>query len=133
MSTQEKLFKTLVSKMICKTRPCSEEREQRLLAFYNQSEFLYDVFCESVYTLVTTNNIGSISLDDFGCTRFDSAGDECGAGQTLLSQKDVMASCDDIIAYVDLALNRLQNRLEVPEEWIIPQHRQPLVRKIKLS
>ena len=133
MSTHEKLFKTLISKMICKKMPCSEEREQRLLAFYSQSEFFYDMFCESVYTLVSTNNISVISLDDFGCTQFDAAGDNCGAGQGLLYRKDITDSCDDIIVYVDLALSRLQNRLETPDGWIVPPHRKPLVRKIKLS
>ena len=133
MSTQEKLFKTLVSKMICKKMPCSEEREQRLLAFYSQSEFFYDMFCESVYTLVSTNNISVISLDDFGHTQFDSVGENCGVGQALLSQKDVACPSDDIIIYIDLALQRLQNRLEATEEWIVPHQRQARVRGIKLS
>ncbi len=133
MSTQEKLFKTLVSKMICKKMSCSEERERNLLAFHGQSEFFYDMFCEAVYTLVSTNNISVISLDDFGRVQFDAAGDNCGVGQGLLCEKDVNISCDDIIVYVDLALSRLQNRLETPDGWIVPPHRQPLVRKIKLS
>lgn len=133
MSTQEQLFKTLVSKMICKKMPCSEERESHLLAFYGQSEFFYDMFCEAVYTLMSTNNISTISLDDFGLVRFDAAGDTCGVGQGLLQLKDITDSGDDIIVYVDLALSRLQNRLETPDGWIMPPRRQPLVRKIKLS
>lgn len=111
MSKQEMLYKTLVSKLICNKVTSSEEREKRLFTFYNQSEFYYDVFCESVYMLMTRNSVNTIYLDEFGYTHFEFPNDKI-VGYELLSKEDIISYNDDIILYIELALTRLQNQLE---------------------
>ena len=133
MSTQEKLFKTLVSKMICNKSPETNGREHRLLDFYNQSEHLYDVFCDAVYALVTTNNINTVSLDDEGHTRLNADGNIGGGRYLLLSNQDVVYGCDDIIVYIDLALSRLQKHLECADHLVMPTLSHGRIRRIKLS
>lgn len=110
MSTQEMRFKVLVSEMICSKMDVSEEREKRLLNFYNNAEFYYDNFCESVYMLMTNNNVNNLSLDDFGYTHFDYIKNN-SIGYALLSKVDITNPSDDIIVYIELALKRLEARL----------------------
>lgn len=116
MSTQEKLFTSLVSKLICKKVSFPAEREKQLISFYNLKELHYDNFCESVYILMSTNNISTISLDDFGYTRHDTLADANGIGYELLSKEDISSPYDDVIVYIELGLKRLQERLEVAED-----------------
>lgn len=112
MSTQEKLFKVLVSELICTKMDLSEERENRLINFYNQAEYYYDTFCEAVYLLMTNDNIETISLDDFGYAHFNHIGDNNLIGHALLSKEDIINPSDDIILYIKLALRRLEARLQ---------------------
>ena len=111
MSTQEMRFKALVSEMICCKLDLSEEREKRLLNFYNHAEFYYEVFCESVYILQTRNNVDSLSLDDFGYTHFNYINTDKLLGYALLTKEDIVNQNDDIILYIELALKRLEARL----------------------
>ena len=111
MSKQEILFKTLVSNLICSKVASVEEREKRLLTFYSQAELYYDVFCDSVYMLTTNPNVNSLFLDEFGYTHFECSNDKFFVCE-LLRKEDIIGCNDDIILYIDLALGRLQYRLE---------------------
>lgn len=111
MSKQEFLFKSLISKLICSKVASAEEREKRLLAFHGQSELYYDVFCDSIYILATNPNANSIFLDEFGYTHFECSNPNVFVYE-LLRKEDIISCNDDIILYVDLALGRLQCRLD---------------------
>ncbi len=111
MSKQERMFNRLVYEMICYKAKSKDEKEKRLFNFFSQSEFHYDVFCDSVYILMTKNNNNTIFLDEFGHTHFDYINDSVFAYE-LLCSKDIEGYNDDIIKYIDLALFRLENRIK---------------------
>lgn len=111
MSKQELLFKTLVSKLICKKVNSPEEQEKQLFEFYNQADFYYEVFCESIYMLMTRNSVNTIFMDEFGDTHLGYSNDNI-VGYELLCNEDIEDSNDDIIKYIQLALDRLQYRLD---------------------
>lgn len=114
ITEQEMLYKKLVSKLILNNEVSLKEKEFRLFNFLNQSDFYYDVFCESVYQLMTNDSVETISLDDTGYPRVGFIClDDYYVGFELLSKNDIESAEDDIIIYVNLALERLQYRLSM--------------------
>lgn len=114
LTNHEIRFRTLVSDLIrCKdTR--ARDKEHRLINFWNQSEFYYDVFCESIYMLMTDSSVDALSIDDAGYARFDIIvlADDFFPGFELLTKEDIRPDVDDLIVYVDLALSRLDSRIK---------------------
>lgn len=113
-SRQELLFKTLVTDLIRCKDIRMKEKEYRLVNFWNQPEFYYDVFCESIYMLMTDDSVDTLSIDDSGYSRFDIIvlADDFYPGFELLTKEDIRPDVDDLIVYVDIALSRLRNRLK---------------------
>lgn len=113
LTEQELLFNRLVSELITYKNISNEEKQVSLLNFLSQSEFYYDVFCESVYILMTNDSIDTLSIDNTGYSRFDIIvlNDDNFVGFELLTKEDIVSVNDDIIVYIDLALKRLQTRL----------------------
>lgn len=113
LTEQELLFNRLVSELITYKNISIEEKQVSLLNFLSQSEFYYDVFCESVYILMTNDSIDTLSIDNTGYSRFDIIvlNDDNFVGFELLTKEDIVSVNDDIIVYIDLALKRLQTRL----------------------
>lgn len=114
LTNYELLFKTLVSDLIRSKDFHTGEKEHRLINFWNQSEFYYDVFCESIYLLMTEDSVDTLSIDDVGYSRFDVIvlSDDFFPGFELLTKADIRPDVDDLIVYVDLALSRLENRVK---------------------
>lgn len=113
LTNHETSFRTLVSDLIRCKDISVKEKDFRLLNFWNQSEFYYDIFCESIYMLMTDASIDSLSIDDSGYARFDIIvlSDDFYPGFELLTQNDIRSDVDDLIYYVDIALSRLGNRI----------------------
>ena len=114
LTNHELRFKTLVSDLIrCKDFH-AREKENRLINFWNQSEFYYDVFCESIYMLMTDDSVDTLSIDDVGYSRFDVIvlSDDFFPGFELLTKEDIHPDVDDLIFYVDIALKRLDSRIK---------------------
>ena len=114
LSRQERQFRTLVSDLIRCKDIRAKEKEYRLINFWNQSEYYYDVFCESIHMLMTDDSIDTLSIDDGGYTCFDIIvlADDYYPGYELLTKEDIQAEVDDIIIYIDIALSRLDTRIK---------------------
>ena len=112
MTEQELLYKKLVTNLICVKDVPSKEKNFLLYNFLNQSEYYYDVFCDSIYILMTDDSVETLSLDDTGYARFNFVRlDDFFVGFELLSKKDIASPEDDVVVYINLALERLRNRL----------------------
>lgn len=113
-TNQEMMFRALVSELIRHKDVPEQDKEYRLVNFWNQPEFYYDVFCESIYILMIDDSIDSLSIDDSGYTRSDIIvlADDYFPGFELLSKEDMRDDVDDLIVYVDIALSRLSHRLK---------------------
>ncbi len=133
MTAQEKMFKVLVSELICNKIDFSAEREKRLMTFYNHAEYYYEVFCESIHILVTNHDVTSISLDDYGFTRFGYIDNDTIIGYNLLSREDIVDASRDIIFYVELALARLQKRLNISDNVSAIKNQRSRYQMVKYS
>ncbi len=112
ITEQETLYKKLVTNLICGKDISFKEKNFLLFNFLNQSEFYYDVFCDSVYLFMTNDSLETFSLDDSGYARFNFGKlDNCFVGLDLLVREDIVDSEEDIIIYINLALKRLERRL----------------------
>ena len=114
LTRQETIFRTVVSDLIRCKDIRMKEKEYRLMNFWNQAEFYYDVFCESIYMLMTDTDVDALSIDDAGYTRFDIIvlADDYYPGFELLTRDDIRSDVDDLIYYVDIALKRLDSRIK---------------------
>lgn len=114
LTKHETRFRTLVSDLIRCKEIRVRDKEHRLINFWNQSEFYYEVFCESIYLLMTDDSIDALSIDDAGYTRSDIIvlADDYFPGFEILTKEDICSDVDDLIVYVDLALSRLDSRIQ---------------------
>lgn len=113
---EEKAFIKLFTRLICTMSSYEHEKERRMLEFITNSEFYYDVLCEGVYSVMTDDGVGTLSLDETGFTRlnlFSPLGFD--AGFELLSKEDVSNPDDDVIIYINIVLQRLMQRVMFEE------------------
>lgn len=113
LTNQEALFRALVSDLIRCKDIRAKEREHRLVNFWNQADYYYDIFCESIYMLMTDDSVDALSIDDAGYSRFDIIvlNDDFYPGFELLTKDDIRSDVDDLIYYVEIALSRLDSRI----------------------
>lgn len=113
LTSQEAMFRNLVSDLIRCKDIRAKEKEHRLINFWNQADYYYDIFCESVYMLMTESDVDALSIDDAGYSCFDIIvlNDDFYPGFELLTKADVRPDVDDLIHYVDIALSRLDVRI----------------------
>lgn len=109
---QQDKFELLVIKRInCVTD--IDTRIDMMRNFVDNRENYYDRFCDMIYEL--SQNQRCLLLDETGLAHI---GDEKEKGTNsylcLLTNEDIHRDCEDIVHYIDLALDRLEKDLLPP-------------------
>lgn len=106
---QQDRFELLVIRRLIRTTDLAD-RFHALRCFIEKREEYYDEFCDRIYDL--SQNQQCLMLDDKGLTHLgkETETDNC-SNLCLLSGEDMKGDCVDIIRYVDLALDRLEENL----------------------
>lgn len=107
---QQKKFEKLVTTMIL-NEPCIISKKVVLEDFRFDSDRYYDIFCDEIFEFSQEKSAG-VFIDERGFTH-----SERGPWMnnhiclTLLTSEDLREDEDDIIIYIDLALNNMERTL----------------------
>lgn len=106
---QQDRFELLVIRRLIRT-PDIDKRFDVLGDFFHNRENYYDEFCNRIYDL--SQNSRCLLLDSKGLTLLGNEAEADNSSKLcLLTCEDMKGDCEDIIKYIDLALDRLEENL----------------------
>lgn len=109
---QEIKFQNLIIKIIeYKNENSFEQRYQSLKEFYENEKTYYEIFCDYVYHFSVSTASESVVIDPSGYPHLMLYPEKFSDYFVVLSEKDRMVYCEDIIVYIDIALNNLEGLL----------------------
>lgn len=107
---QQKKFEQLVTSMIL-NEPCIISKKVVLEDFTMDSDRYYDIFCDEIFEFSQGESSG-VFIDERGFAHSERGpwinNHLC---LTLLTAEDIKEEIDDIIFYIDLALNNMEKTL----------------------
>ena len=119
---QQKRFEDLIMQLL-EYVPYVQSRKEMLEDFKESSDIYYEIFCEQVYQLLEVPEHGSLLIDERG---FSHSKDETFKKHHMylevLSEKDFDIDADDIIVYINEALNHLEEQIYVIQHGVKAIH-----------
>ena len=110
---QQKRFEDLIMQLL-EYVPYVQSRKEMLEDFKESSEIYYEIFCEQIYQLLEVPEHGSLLIDERGFPHpKDEACKKHHMYLEVLSEKDFDVDADDIIVYINEALNHLEEQIYV--------------------
>jgi len=108
---QQKKFEKLITAIIL-CEPFVHSRAGVLEDFKSDCERYYDIFCDKVFEVAWLKHQGALMIDERGLAYAE----ECPNTPhhiyfRILSDEDLKIEADDIIVYIDLALEHLEEQL----------------------